>query len=169
MSNCFLSTFLHFSCFFCSTYTVSTVSTEAGADLGGHQARAPPPPIFTCKIFLESYICPYDNTYSSHIFLKCLMCVCITVKIQFDNSIPYEYSSYSPSARSLCSITHLGPPFRNSGSAPVKYVDVCLMCPNCFVPLLGHTSLSSCNIVMSFWFIYCYFSLSYCLKLSGLY
>ena len=34
---------------------------------------------------------------------------CITVKIQFDNISTYEYSSYSPSARSLFSIAHLGP------------------------------------------------------------
>ena len=43
----------------------------------------------------------------------------VTVKIQFGNTSTHEYSSYSPSAQSLCSIAHLGPLFRNSGSAPV--------------------------------------------------
>ena len=62
-----------------------------------------------------SYICPYDNTYSLYIDLKCLLCVYVTVKIQFDNTSTYEYSSYSPYARS-----HVWAPlFRNSGSAPV--------------------------------------------------
>ena len=38
----------------------------------------------------------------------------ITVKIQIDNTSTYEYSSYSPYARS-----HVWAPlFRNSGSAP---------------------------------------------------
>ena len=50
--------------------------------------------------------------FSSHIDLKCLLCVCVTVK---NLTIPvlmstYEYSSYSPSARSLCSIACFGPP-----------------------------------------------------------
>ena len=46
-----------------------------------------------------------------------MLCVCVTVKIQFDNTSTYEYPSYSPSARSLCSIACLGPPlFRNSAS-----------------------------------------------------
>ena len=71
----------------------------------------PGPPIFTCKNVLESYICPYDNNYSSYIDLKCLLCVCVTVKIQFDNTSTYEYSSYSPSARSLCTIARLGLPY----------------------------------------------------------
>ena len=39
-----------------------------------------------------------------------MLCVCVTVKIQFDNTSTYEYPSYSPSARSLCSIACLGPP-----------------------------------------------------------
>ena len=51
--------------------------------------------------------------------LKCLLCVYVTVKIQFGNTSTHEYSSYSPSTRSLCSIAYLGPLFRNSGSAPV--------------------------------------------------
>ena len=36
--------------------------------------------------------------------------VCLTAKIQFDNIGTYEYSSYSPCARSLCSIARLPPP-----------------------------------------------------------
>ena len=55
--------------------------------LSGAQPGPGPLPIFTCKIFLESYICPYDNTHSSHIDL---LFVCITVKIQFDHTITYE-------------------------------------------------------------------------------
>ena len=46
-------------------------------------------PIFTCKNFLEPYICPYANTClktSSCIDLKCLLYVCATVKIQFANT-----------------------------------------------------------------------------------
>ena len=48
-----------------------------------------------------------------------ILTVCLTVKIQFDNTSTSEYSSYSPSARLLCLIARLGPLFRNSGSAPV--------------------------------------------------
>ena len=47
------------------------------------------------------------------------MCACVTVKIQFDNTSTYEYSSHSPFAWSLCPIARLGPLFRNSGSTPV--------------------------------------------------
>ena len=53
-----------------------------------------------------------------------IMCF-VTVKIQFDSTSTYECSSYLLSARPLCSIVHLGPPFRNSGSAPdlfTKYI-----------------------------------------------
>ena len=40
--------------------------------------------------------------------------VCLlTAKIEFDNTSTYEYSSYSPSARSLCSIACFGPIFKN--------------------------------------------------------
>ena len=67
------------------------------------------PPIFTCKNYLESYIYHYDNTYSSHIDLKCLLCVYVTLKIQFGNTNTDEYSSYSPSAQSLCLIARLAP------------------------------------------------------------
>ena len=65
---------------------------------------------------------PYDNTYSSYIDLKCLLCFYVTVKIQFGNTSTHECSSYSPSARSQCSIARLGPPFRNFGSSPVLYM-----------------------------------------------
>ena len=40
----------------------------------------------------------------------CPLCVCVTVKIHFDNTSTYQYSSYSSSARLLCSIVRLGPP-----------------------------------------------------------
>ena len=52
--------------------------------------------------------------------LKCLLCVCVTVKIQFENTSTHEYSSYSPSGLSLYSIARLGPLFRNSGYAPAS-------------------------------------------------
>ena len=55
-----------------------------GGFRGGTRPR--PPPIFTCKKYLESYIYPYDNKYSSYIDLKCLLCVYVTVKIQFGNT-----------------------------------------------------------------------------------
>ena len=72
----------------------------------------PGPPIFTYKNYLESYIYPYDNTYSSYIDLKCLLWVYVTVKIQSGNTSTHEYSSFSPSARLLCSIMLLGPPIQ---------------------------------------------------------
>ena len=56
----------------------------------GGTRPASPPPIFTCKQFLEPYICPYANTclkINSCIDLKCLLYVCATVKIQFANTI----------------------------------------------------------------------------------
>ena len=74
-------------------------------DLGGA-------PYFHLYKFLGSYICPSDNTYGSYIDLKCLFCVYVTVKIQFDNTSTYEHSSYSPSAQSLCSILRLGLPIQ---------------------------------------------------------
>ena len=40
--------------------------------------------------------------------------VCVTVKIQFGNSRTCKYSVIL----TLCSLTYLGPPFINSGSAP---------------------------------------------------
>ena len=40
-------------------------------------------------------------TVHNYIDLKCLLCLCVTVKIQFDNTGTYEYSSYSPFAQSL--------------------------------------------------------------------
>ena len=101
------------------------------------------PPIFTCKNFLESYIYPYDNTYSPYIDLKCLFCVCVTVKMQFDNTSTYEYSSYSPSSRSLCLIACLGPPFKNSGSAP-DYI-LTLLIVNCIVPIVGYAESAYSN------------------------
>ena len=61
-------------------YIVDTI-TASDPD-SGHSG----PPIFTCKNYLESYIYPYDNTYSSYIDLKYLLCVCVTVKIQFGNA-----------------------------------------------------------------------------------
>ena len=82
-----------------------------------HQARAPPP-IFTCKNYSESYIYHYDNMYSSYLDLKCLLCVYGTVKIQFGNTSTHEFSSYLPSARSLCSITRLGLPIEKFGIRP---------------------------------------------------
>ena len=63
---------------------------RAGADLG--ISSRPGPTIFTCKNLLESQSCPYDNIYSSYINLKCLLYVCVTVKIQIDNTSTYEYS-----------------------------------------------------------------------------
>ena len=39
----------------------------SGADFGG--GKRPGPPNFTYNNFLESYICPYDNTYSSYMDL----------------------------------------------------------------------------------------------------
>ena len=44
--------------------------------------------------------------------------VFVTVKIQFDNTSTYKYSIYSPFARSLCPLARLGPPLKNTGSAP---------------------------------------------------
>ena len=74
---------------------------------GGFRGRGtrPPPPIFTCKQFLETYICPYANTclkISSCIDLKGLLYVCATVKIQFANTIlnytypPLSHSAFAP-------------------------------------------------------------------------
>ena len=76
--------------------------------------------------------------------LKCLLCACVTVKMQFDNTSTYEYSSYSPSCLLLCSLACLGPPpFRNSGSAP----DYILTLPivNCIVPIVGYAESAYSN------------------------
>ena len=77
----------------------------SGADLGGPTRLGPP--ISTCKNYSESYIYHYDNMYSSYIDLDCLLCVYVTVKIQFCNTGTHEYL---PSARSLRSITRLDLP-----------------------------------------------------------
>ena len=90
---------------------------SAGADLGG-PTRLGPPPIFTCKNFLEPYICPCAITrlkISSCIDLKCLLYVCATVKVQFVNTI--LDLTHPPLGRHTSS--HVHPPlFENSGSAP---------------------------------------------------
>ena len=97
----------------------------AGADFGrGHQAWAP---LFLLVQFLESYICPYNNTCSSYIDLICLFCVYVTVKVQFDNSNTCEYSSYSPSAWSICSIARLGLPYSEIMDPPL----ICLLMAFC--------------------------------------
>ena len=90
----------------------------SGADLGG--PTKPGPPIFTCKNYSESYIDHYDNMYSSYIDLKCLLCVYVTVKIQFGNTSTHEYSSYLPSGRlGRYARSHVWVAlFRNSGSVP---------------------------------------------------
>ena len=54
----------------------------------------PGPPIFTWKNLLESYICPYDNNYSSFIDRKCLLCVCVTVKIKYNLTIMVLLSTH---------------------------------------------------------------------------
>ena len=78
------------------TFLYLKIGPETGLqlilNLGGPPGRCPPPN-FTCKNFFESYICPCDNIYSSYLELS-LLCVCVTVKIQFDNISTYEYSSY---------------------------------------------------------------------------
>ena len=53
---------------------------------GGGGARGPGPLFLLDKNFFESYIYLYDKTYSSYIDLNCLFCICVTVKIQFDNT-----------------------------------------------------------------------------------
>ena len=83
--------------------------THRGGFRGGG-TRPGTPPTFTCKTFMESYIYPYGNPYSSYIDVKCLLCVCVTVKIQFDNTSTYEYSSCSPSAQSLVLDRAFAPP-----------------------------------------------------------
>ena len=81
-------------CFQASTST-------SGADLGGAQQA-----FFTCQIFLEPYIghwplCQYY--FSSYIDLKCLLFVCVTVKILFDNTSICKYSIIL----TLCSVAML--------------------------------------------------------------
>ena len=91
---------------------------SAGADLGGATRPSPPPPIFTCKNFLEPYICPCAITclkISSCIDLKCLLYVCATVKVQFVNTILDH--THPPLGRHTSSHVHT-PPFENFGSAP---------------------------------------------------
>ena len=53
-----------------------------------------------------------------------IACVCMTVKIQFDNTriCKYYILSYSPSAQSHCALSRLGPLFKNSGCAPENVV-----------------------------------------------
>ena len=49
-------------------------------------------------------ICPFANTsVYININLKCLFCLCATVKLQIDNTCTCKYS---PSALSLCSLMH---------------------------------------------------------------
>ena len=68
------------------------------------------PQSFICKKFQS----PIFALMTTLTILICLLCVYVTVKIQFDNTgtSTYEYSSYSPYARSLCSIARLGPPIQ---------------------------------------------------------
>ena len=48
-----------------------------------------------------------------------IVCICVTVKIKFDNTGTCTYSKYSPSAQLLCHARVWPPPLKNSGSAPV--------------------------------------------------
>ena len=88
---------------------------------GGQQAWATP--IFTCKNFLEPYICPYANTclkISACIDLKCLLYVSATIKIQFGNTI---LSHTHPPLGRYASSHVRAPLFKNSGSSPGSKLD----------------------------------------------
>ena len=85
---------------------------RGGFNKGGHHPLALH--IFT----LEPYICPYANTclkISSCIDIKCLLYVCVTVKIQFGNTL---LNHTCPSLGRYAFLHVWAPLFQNSRSAP---------------------------------------------------
>ena len=81
------------------------------------------PQIFKMSNFFRALylpLCEFLLQISSYIDLKCLLCVCITVKTQCDKyQYLYKVGSYARSTLSICSLAPSPPPpFENSGSAP---------------------------------------------------
>ena len=94
----------------------------SGADIGGHQARAPL--FLLVKKFLEPYTCPYANTclkISSCIDRKCLLYLCATVKIQFDNTILNHTQPPLGGYASLC----VRAPHSKILDPPLVLLDIC--------------------------------------------
>ena len=71
---------------------------------GGAPGQAPL--FLVVKIFTALYL-PLCQHFSSYVDVKCVFCLCMTVKIQFDNNRTCKYSSYSPSPRSLYAPTRV--------------------------------------------------------------
>ena len=112
-----------------------------------HQALVP---LFLLLLFnySESYIYHYDNMYSSYLDLKCLLCVYVTVKIQFGNTSTHEYS-YLP----LCSVAMLDHTF---GSPYSEILDPPLYISSLFKFFVS--SLSYCEVYTSteYFEVHCY-------------
>ena len=94
-------------------YTLAVDVSKSGAVLGGHQGR-PPPLIFTCKHFFRAVHLPFCQ------YLLQNVCVCVTVKIQFDNTSTCKYSIILPLRSVAMLLSPFGPPYSKILDPPLK-------------------------------------------------
>ena len=87
------------------------------------------PQIFKMSNFFRALYLPFCEfllQISSYIDLKCLLCVCITVKTQCDKyQYLYKVGSYARSTLSICSLAPWPPPIRKFWIRPWVFIVLC--------------------------------------------